>query len=193
MDERSQRFRRLIEPLHDRALAFARCLCRSIAEGDDLFQEAMLRAFAKLDGLRDDHAFRPWLYRIVLTLHRTRCRRAFWRRLIPLGERDDDAHPADASSSGHDYRTTGWTPDAAEANLRARQALARIPVAQREAIVLFEIEGWLVEDIAALQRVSVSAVKSRLSRGRSHLRALYDAQPTLASSPSSTLIPRDAP
>jgi RNA polymerase sigma-70 factor (ECF subfamily) len=195
MDERSLRFRRLIEPLHDRVLAFARCLCRSIVEGDDLFQEAMLRAFGKLDGLRDDNAFRSWLYRIVLTVHRTRCRRAFWRRLIPLTVRgnDEDVNPDGASSRGHDYRTTGWTPDAAESNHRARQALSRISVAQREAIVLFEIEGWLVEDIAVLQRISVSAVKSRLSRGRTHLRVLYDAQPTLASPTSPTLIPRDAP
>src|SRR5262245_888301 len=90
MDERSQRFRRLLEPLHDRVLAFARCLCRSLAEGDDVFQEAMLRAFRKLDGLRDDDAFRPWLYRIVITVHRTRYRRGLWQRLLPLSEREDD-------------------------------------------------------------------------------------------------------
>ena len=197
MDERAQRFRRLIEPLHDRVLAFARCLCRSVVEGDDLFQDAMLRAFGKLDSLRDDDAFRPWLYRIVITVHRTRCRRAFWRRLLPLGELDQDdngSNPGVTSSlSGHDYRFTGWTPDAAEASRRARQALTQLPVVQREAIVLFEIEGWQVEDIATLQRVSISAVKSRLSRGRAHLRLLYDDQPTPGSTPSSTVVQGDVP
>ena len=156
----------------------------------------MLRAFGKLDGLRDDDAFRPWLYRIMLNVHRTHCRRAFWRRLIPLGERDhddDEVRTGDASSSSPDYRTTGSTPETLDANRRIRQALARIPLVQREAIVLFEIEGWQVEDIAVLQRVSVSAVKSRLSRGRAHLRLLYDAQPTLAAPSSRTLIPRDTP
>src|SRR5678815_2244381 len=54
-----ERFRRLIEPVHDRALGFARCLCRSSADGDDLFQEAMVRALAKLGALREDGAFRP--------------------------------------------------------------------------------------------------------------------------------------
>jgi RNA polymerase sigma-70 factor (ECF subfamily) len=197
MDERAQRFRRLIEPLHDRVLGFARCLCRSTVEGDDLFQEAMLRAFDKLDALREDDAFRAWLYRIVITMHRTRCRRAFWRRLIPLGERDDegddDASESAASSGEQDYRATGWMPDAVEANRRARRALAQLPSAQREAIVLFEIEGWRVEEVAALQRVSVSAVKSRLSRGRAHLRELYEAQSALASPHSPTLISRDTP
>jgi RNA polymerase sigma-70 factor (ECF subfamily) len=184
MDERPERFRRLIEPLHDRVLAFARCLSRSMVEGDDVFQEAMLRAFGKLDGLRDDGAFRPWLYRIVITVHRTQCRRGFWRRLIPLGDRDDEADDgAAAGSPSHEqaYRAAGWMPDAVEANRRARRALAQLPAAQREAIALFEIEGWLVEDIAAVQRVSISAVKSRLSRGRARLRSLYEAEPTLAS------------
>jgi RNA polymerase sigma factor (sigma-70 family) len=82
----TERLARLIEPVHDRALAFARCLCRSRADGDDLYQEALLRALTKLDGLRDDAAFRPWLYRIVITVHRNRARRAFWRRLLPLGD-----------------------------------------------------------------------------------------------------------
>ena len=48
-----------------------------------------------------------------------------------------------------------------------------LSLAAREAIVLFELEGWQVDEIAALQRVSASAVKSRLARGRARLRAYY--------------------
>jgi len=173
MEPRTERLARLIEPIHDQALAFALCLCRSRADGDDLFQEALLRALTKLDALRDEAAFRPWLYRIVITVHRNRCRRSFWRRLLPLG----DAEPGDARSSpagALDYRTTDWSPDAAGATERARAALAVLPAVQREAIVLFEIEGWQVDEIAALHGVSPSAVKSRLARGRARLRAHYD-------------------
>ena len=175
------RFRRLIEPVHDRALGFARCLCRSSNDGDDLFQEALLRALVKIDHLRDDDAFRPWLYRIVITLHRTRCRRTFWRRFLPLG---DSAEPV----PGDDYRTSEWSPDAAESLDRARIALSHLPAEQREAIVLFEIEGWQVDELAALYRVSASAIKSRLARGRTRLRAFYERQlaadgvPTIAMS-----------
>lgn len=157
-------------------LGFARSLCRATAEGDDLFQDAMLHAFTKLDALRDDAAARSWLYRIVITKHRSRARRAFWRRLIPLADTDaDDRDPAVEEL----YRTEAWSPGAADANRRARAALARLPAAVREAIVLFEIEGWQVDEIATIQRSSASAVKSRLSRGRAQLRALYDDQPAL--------------
>lgn len=173
MEERADRFRRLVEPVHDRVLGFARSLCRSTVEGDDLFQEAMLLAFRKVDALRKDGAFRPWLYRIVISVHRSRCRRAFWRRFVPIGgEHESDAGRTDE----HLYRSDGWSADAAEANRRARNALAKLGAAQREAIVLFEIEGWLVEEIATLQRVSISAVKSRLARGRAHLRAHYEGE-----------------
>jgi RNA polymerase sigma factor (sigma-70 family) len=171
VDARRERFARLIEPLHDRVVGFARCLCRSTADGDDLFQEAMVRAFAKLDGLRDDAAFRRWLYRIVVSVHRTRSRRAFWRRLLPLAEVTED--------TGVDYRSESNPGDVA-ASRRARTALARLPAVQREAIVLFEIEDWQIDEIAALQRVSTSAVKSRLARGRARLRALYDEAPAPA-------------
>jgi RNA polymerase sigma-70 factor, ECF subfamily len=184
MEPSQERLRRLIEPVHERALAFARCLCRSRADGDDLYQEALLRVLGKLDGLRDDGAFRAWLYRVIISVHRNRCRRAFWRRLLPLG---DPAAPdeRDRPPAALDYRT-GESPDASEATARARAALAVLPAVQREAIVLFEIEGWQVDEIARLHGVSPSAVKSRLARGRARLRAHYakrlagDTQPALA-------------
>jgi len=62
MDASRERLQRLLEPVHDRAVAFARSVCRSTADGDDLFQEALLRAIEKIDALREDGAFRVWLY-----------------------------------------------------------------------------------------------------------------------------------
>jgi len=182
MDEGNERFLRLIEPEYVKALAFARSLSRSRSEGDDLMQEAIVRALTRLASLRDDTAFRGWLYRIVINAHRTRSRRAFWRRFLQLGDAaiDDDA-PTDVA----DYRTSNWSPEAAESARRARESLLRLPAEQRESIVLFEIEGWTVDEIAAVYGVSTSAVKSRLARGRTRLRTYYekrlgaDAEPSL--------------
>jgi RNA polymerase sigma-70 factor (ECF subfamily) len=153
------RLRRLLEPHHDRALAFARCVSRSPADGDDLFQEALLRALGKLDTLRDDAAFRPWLYRVIISVHRNRYRTAFWRRMLPF---------ASAPAS-----TMPRADDLLAADERARAALAELPHEMREALVLFEIEGWQVDEIATLLHVSTSAIKSRLSRGRDRLRTIY--------------------
>lgn len=150
-----ERLRRLLEPVHDRAIAFARSVSRAREDGDDLFQEALVRALAKLPTLRDDAAFRPWLFRIIINLHRNRSRGAFWKRLLPLAGTE--------TVDGVDLGSVE----------RARLALAQLAADQREAIVLHDIEGWSVGEIADLEGVSQSAIKSRLSRGRDKLKTIY--------------------
>ena len=53
------------------------------------------------------------------------------------------------------------------------RALATLAPLAREAIVLFELEGFTLEELAAAQRDSIPAVKSRLSRARERLRRHY--------------------
>jgi RNA polymerase sigma-70 factor (ECF subfamily) len=57
---------------------------------------------------------------------------------------------------------------------RAAQALDTLAAPEREAVVLFEIEGYSIEEIARMQHASVPAVKSRLVRGRARLRRFYE-------------------
>jgi RNA polymerase sigma-70 factor (ECF subfamily) len=159
MNDRN-RLCRLLEPHHDELRACARRLCRASADGDDLFQEAAMRAQSKLDGLRNDDAFRLWFYRVLLSMHRNRTRRSFWSRLVPLGEVAEPAAPTQRSG-------------ALDGSERMRAALATLPSVQREAIVLHDLQELPVDRIAELQGVSISAVKSRLSRGRGRLRAIY--------------------
>jgi RNA polymerase sigma-70 factor (ECF subfamily) len=154
-----QRLTDLLEPLHHEARAFARRLCRSDAEGDDVFHDAVLRALDKIDSLRDDAAFRPWFYRVVISVQRNRYRGSLWRRLVPLGDQEQSS--------------PGSFADELAGAQRARQALARLSAPQREAVVMFEIEGMTVEEVAAIQDVSPSAVKSRLARARARLRSYY--------------------
>ena len=68
MEPSHQRLRRLLEPIHARALGFARSVSRSRDDGDDLFQESLMRALDKLPSLREDGAFRGWLFRIIMNL-----------------------------------------------------------------------------------------------------------------------------
>ena len=156
----------LLEPVHDRAAGMARRLAGSAMDGDDLFQEAVLRALDALPALRDPSRFPAWFYAILLSVHRNRTRGSFWKRFLPL--EPDDAPARDAV--GPD--ASDWDAEREQAARMAR-ALAKLPAPQREAVVLFEIEGFGIDEIAALQRVSPSAVKSRLARGRARLRGIY--------------------
>jgi len=67
---------------------------------------------------------------------------------------------------------TVWDEERRRAE-RAARALANLDAEQREAVVLHEIEGFSVEEIAEMQGVTSSAVKSRLARGREKLRRFY--------------------
>src|SRR5687767_11469968 len=87
MSEREpERLLRLLTPVDGMARASARRLCRSNADGDDLYHEAVLRALDRLGDLRDESRFKPWLYRVLLSVHRERTRKSLWRRLLPLEE-----------------------------------------------------------------------------------------------------------
>lgn len=158
---RQARVMALLLPHHDRARATARRLCRSHADGDDLFHEAVLRAFDHLDELRDVEKFRSWFYAVLLSVHRSRHRRSFWRRLLPLSE----VRREPAVDGGG---------DAVAGAQRMARALATLSPIEREAIVLFELEGFTLDEVAALQDQSLPAVKSRLVRARARLRRHYE-------------------
>ncbi len=88
-----QRLLELLQPHHAQAAMLARRLSRCAADGDDLFQEAVLRAYRKLPGLRDPARFKAWFLTLLLSIHRNRARRSFWRRFLPLergGEAPED-------------------------------------------------------------------------------------------------------
>ncbi|MBI5836048.1 MAG: RNA polymerase sigma factor [Candidatus Eisenbacteria bacterium] len=164
-------WRRLIEllgPIHRQAALTARRLSRSVADGDDLLQEAVLRAYEKLPGLRDATRFRPWFYAILVTVHRNRARRDFWKRFVSL---DGDGPGAGTDPAGENGVDREHRRAAAR---RVADALARLPAAQREAVVLFELEGFSIGEISEVQGASVAAVKSRLARGRERLRRHYE-------------------
>ena len=158
----------LLGPIHARMAGMARRLAGSRPDGDDLFQEAVLRALRALPSLRDPSRFAPWFGAILLSVHRNRTRRSFWKRFLSL----DAEGPTWGEPIGMDGGT--WQTEREQAE-RMSRALARLPEVQREAVVLFEIEGFGVEEIAAMQRVSASAVKSRLARGRTRLRRIYSS------------------
>jgi RNA polymerase sigma-70 factor (ECF subfamily) len=162
-----QRLIYLLRPFHDQAAATARHLSRSAEDGDDLFQETVIRAYEKISTLRDESRFRPWFYSVLLSVHRNRSRRGFWRRFLRLEASDGKS----IDMAGEDG--VSWDEERREAE-RVSRALAGLPPEQREAVVLFELDGFSIEETAAIQRVSLSAVKSRLSRARKRLRRHYE-------------------
>jgi RNA polymerase sigma-70 factor (ECF subfamily) len=165
-EARWQRLGVLLEPFHEQAVATARRLSHSTAEGDDLYQDTLLRAFEKLHTLRDESRFRSWFFATLLNRHRNRHRGSFWRRFLSLEEAFQNGR--EPVGGRGETRSSRCTPAG-----RITAALALLRPEQREALVLFEIDGFAIEEISVMQKASIPAVKSRLVRGREALRARY--------------------
>jgi RNA polymerase sigma-70 factor (ECF subfamily) len=152
------RFWELLRPEHCRVEAFCRKLMGNRDDGDDLYQEALLAAMRGFDSLRDESAFRSWLYRIVINVHKNRCRQTWWRRLVPLSaEAVESQHVSDPTES---YAARRWVH-------RAFQAL-KAP--ERAMVTLFELEGWSIAELAQLYERPEGTVKARLLRARRRMR-----------------------
>jgi len=171
----SERLSRLLLPLHAAARLTARRICRSPAEGDDLFHEAVLRALSRIDQLREESRFRAWFFAVLLSVHRARCRRAFLRRLVPFAwfGGTDDEHTAEDRADVPTLSTEPLDEETRTRAARITEALHTLSTEARQAIVLFEVQGFSIEEIAEMQDSTASAVKSRLSRARQSLRQHY--------------------
>jgi RNA polymerase sigma-70 factor (ECF subfamily) len=148
------RFWQLLEPEYLRAMMFCRKLIGDRDKSDDLFQDALLIACTRIRDLRDEAAFRPWLYRIIISTFRSTVRRPWWRRRVTLTPEIED---------------TLSTPDSAD-SVTARRWLERafhaVSSEDQTLVTLHELEGWPVAELAALYGKSESAIKVQLFRAR---------------------------
>lgn len=165
--DRWQQLLAVLAPFHEAAARTARRLCRSTDDGDDLLSETILRAFDKFHTLRDPSRFRSWFFAVLLSVHRNRARRHFWKRFLSLDARQEEGFDPIGTDGARDAEMQ-------RRSARAARALATLNPEQREAIVLFELEGFSIEEIAAMSGVGISAVKSRLARGRTRLAQCYE-------------------
>jgi RNA polymerase sigma-70 factor, ECF subfamily len=139
-------------------LGLARRILRNAAEAEDVAQDALMRVWTYAPRWRPLAQFRTWLTRVVVNLCFDRKRRASWVELEAAGEVVDPAPGA---------------TDRAEADERERKvaaAIEKLPVRQRNAIMLTYGEGMSNAEVAEILDTSVSAVETLLMRGKQNLR-----------------------
>jgi len=159
----------------DAAFNYARWLTRNDAEAEDVVQDACVRAMRFFSSLRDDNA-RAWLFAIVRNTWYSRVsRRASVTQARPLNGAHDD-RPDDALDPEERLLQQ-------QTVARVRAALEQLPVDFREVIVLREIEGLSYKEIAAVVRVPIGTVMSRLARGRERLLAVLKPAAAMETQP----------
>lgn len=155
---------------HERVV-FSVCmrLLRDVSSAEDAAQDTFIRAWGAIDSFRGGMV-RPWLLRIATNRAYDILRSRTRRPTSSLDAELFEAQPEWTTQSHNEAPDTYATRSELAGFLE--RALGELPDDQRLAIVLSDVQGYGYDDIAGITGVAVGTVKSRISRGRSALRAL---------------------
>jgi RNA polymerase sigma-70 factor (ECF subfamily) len=131
-------------------------------DAEDLTQEVFVRVFRSLSTYTPG-TFEGWLHRITTNLFLDMVRRRQRIRFDALGEDAAERLASREPSPAQHFADTHFDAD-------VQQALDTLAPEFRAAVVLCDIEGLSYEEIAATLGVKLGTVRSRIHRGRSHLR-----------------------
>ncbi len=166
-------FGRLFARHRDRLWAVALRTTGDPEEAADALQDAMVAAFRRADSYRGDAAVTTWLHRVVVNACLDRLRRRKVRAADPLPDQPEQ-HQDRAGVASGDREDPAAAAERAELRRQVRAALERLPVDQRVALVLVDVEGYPVDEVARLLETAPGTVKSRCSRGRARLRVFLE-------------------
>lgn len=142
---------------HERLYRLARRLAPSLEDALDLVQETFLRAARRPDSIPAGHSQEEaWLVRVLVNIRRDQ-----WRKTSLLARRGAEGLPlaeARDPESAFIAKAAVW------------QALDILPPRRRAVVVLYELEGLAIQDIASLLGISPITVRWHLAMGRRSLK-----------------------
>ena len=143
--------------------AFAISLSGNVDRADDLVQETLLRALAHIDSFQPGTNMSAWLFTILRNLFRSEYRKR--RREVE----DPEGNYAESLKSQPEQ------PGRVEFR-EFREALAKLPEEQREALILVGASGFSYDEAAAICGCAVGTIKSRVNRARNRLAQLLSIE-----------------
>jgi len=163
-------FATLVKPYERRVYATALALLRNDADAQDVAQEAILKAFARLRQFRGESKFSTWLIQITVNEARMRQRKQRAELFEPIAELQDE----EGAYTPRDFADWREIPSEAleRSEIRALLAKALASLAQkyREVFVLRDVEQISIAETAEVLNISIASVKTRLLRARLMLR-----------------------
>jgi RNA polymerase sigma factor (sigma-70 family) len=156
--------KRLVE-LIPRLRRYARALVGDRATADDLVQDTLERAWAKLHLYRRGTDLRAWLFTVMHNVHVNRVRAS------RVTDTLDDEMPELAQRAAQGDGLLVRDLD---------RAIGRLPAEQRAVLLLVTLEEMSYEEVARTLGIPIGTVMSRLSRARDKLRAMMQGQGTAA-------------
>lgn len=157
-DQIQERFLELYEPNHIRLSRFVQTLVWNKEDAKDIVSETILIAFEKFDQLKHPEMFLSFLFGISSRLIKNKNRRLKFKGMFFSKEAQE--------------KTIEETSHEGLMKKELYRAIDKLNHKQKEVIILFEISGFSIREIAEVQGMSESGVKSNLTRGREKLALL---------------------
>ena len=159
MREQHQWFCAQVEEHKAALYRLARSMLRNDADAQDAVAEAVCKAFAHLDGLKQPARFKSWLLRITANAAYDMLERS--KRLVSLEDYGREVPAPDPFRGAEDSL---WP------------LVLALPESLRAPIQLYYYDGFSVRETAQILGLGEGAVKTRLNRGRQALRAMLEKE-----------------
>lgn len=143
-------------------------------EALDVSQEVFLTVYRKLGSFRGESSVKTWIY--CIAVHRAANRFRWWNRLRRRGTVSLEEHLSKGSDGDHlnSLKSDFQSPEEAlllkEERAELERLLLELPLQQRIAVIMRDVDGLSYEEIAASTKASLGTVKSRIARGRGLLK-----------------------
>lgn len=143
----------------------------------DITQDVFIKVFRGIGRFQGEASLRTWIYRIAL--HEALNQRRWWSRHskheVTIEGEDagcgEEQRPGIIDSLVDGHESPFEAAAHAEVAARVEAALREVPEPFRTVVVLRDIEGFGYEEIAEILNANLGTVKSRLMRGRAHLKS----------------------
>ena len=167
LDGNNAMFELLMRRYNERVYRAARSIVRDEQEAEDVMQQAYVNAFTHLRQFNGSAQFSTWLTRIAINEALARVRRRGRYEAF-----DDDLSNVEPFMSSNPAQSPERQAFAGELRGLLEWAIDSLPDGMREVFMLREVEGLSTSEAAECLGTSEDVVKTRLSRGRAHLRRL---------------------
>jgi RNA polymerase sigma-70 factor, ECF subfamily len=155
-NQQHDRFFELLEPELPRLQAFCQRLTGDTETGNDLMQDALYDAWKGFGQLRQDTAFKAWLYQIAIYRYRTNLRK--------FRKRAESAMPLSDDVVDEEQLRLRLARE------RVNLALSSLSATDRALVTLHELEGWSYSELATMLGRNEGALRARLTRCRHRMR-----------------------
>ncbi len=174
-ESKQQKFMEMYQPCHDSFLRYCSALAYGKMDTEDLVQDVLLSAYTHFDTIRNPKEFLHYLIRAARNRSISN-----WRK---------QKHRAELTEKySNRLIAKGISPDILLDIDILQKVIQSLPQKQREVLILFEVSGFSIKEIAEVQKSTPGAIKTRLSRARKHVRKLLSENPELSTSHLFTIL-----